>query len=324
MAEPSTTQHPPPPARVSSGEAASPLPIERGRVRVWADDSKRYFALLYEKAGDDRIFFLAGAIAFNVIVAFVPLIFAVIGIAGTLLQAQGRDPAAVVELYLFSNLPTLGPERREQVTDWFRATIEESPRLLGVGTIIFMWLATRLIGTLRTTLREVFDIDRDRGIIAGKIFDLKMVLVAGVLFAANMLLTVGLEIVHTAGEDALDLIGLEGTLITQEWWTRLLAFGFLWTTFLLIYRYLPARRTSWRTSLTAATFAALFSELLKEAFSLYVTRMADYTSPYGNLLTVIIMVLWIYYTSVVFILAGQMAQVTAMQRIRRRQKERLQ
>lgn len=302
-------------------------PRSRSRIAEGRERSLRFLRLVYEKAGDDNIFFMAGAIAFNVVVAFVPLLFAIIGIAGTLLYQQDNvDVAQTVERYLFQNLPALTPDMRSEVVGWFERLIEEeSPRLLGLGTVIFMWLATRLIGTLRTTLREVFDVNRDRGIIAGKFFDLKMVLVAGVLFAVNVLLTLGVDIAREAGTDALAFLGLAEGRITQaqQIWTRGVAFLFLWTTFLLIYRYLPARKPSLRTCLVAATWATLFSELLKEGFTLYVTNFADYTTTYGNLVSLIIMVLWIYYTSVVFILAGEMAQVAAMQRIRKRQKERL-
>jgi len=93
--------------------------------------------------------------------------------------------------------------------------------------------------------------------------------------------------------------------------------------FLLMYRYLPPRKIHWSTAVVAATFAAVLFELLKLAFGWYVTNVADYRSTYGNLATLVVLILWIYYSATVFILGGEVGQVFAMRRIRRQQKERL-
>jgi uncharacterized BrkB/YihY/UPF0761 family membrane protein len=69
-----------------------------------------------------------------------------------------------------------------------------STGILSVGTLFFLWVATRLVGTLRTVLREIFDLAEGRSIVAGKIFDIKMVLAAGTLFALNVTLSLGLRI----------------------------------------------------------------------------------------------------------------------------------
>ncbi len=314
------------PAGLTATEPGPPKSAPpRGALRRGWDRAIHFLALIYEKAGQDDIFFIAGAIAFNVVVAFVPMVLAVLGIASAILRIHSADPGGTLERVILDNIPPLGPDQQKTIGDWLDNVVAQAPKLIGIGTIVFMWLATRLIGTLRTALRHVFDINRDRGIIAGKLFDLRMVFVAGLFFAINVTLTLGLDLVANAGIDVLGLLGAgKGQISFAQWvWTRLVALFFLWITFVLVYRYLPARRTSWRTSLTAATFTALLSELLKETFSWYVTNLADYRSTYSNVATFIVLVLWIYYTSVVFVLGGEIAQVATMQRIRRRQKERL-
>ena len=64
-------------------------------------------------------------------------------------------------------------------------------------------------------------------------------------------------------------------------------------------------------------------EVLKQLFSWYVITIADYTTTYGNIAFLVVLGLWIYYSAVVFILGGEVAQVWAMRRVRHRQKERL-
>lgn len=294
-------------------------PVRRG-LAVAGDFARR----VYEKAGQDNIFFLAGAIAFNLVVAFVPLVLAVLGLAGTVLRAQGIDSAGVILSYVSEYLPVLGREEQtaETVVNFLQGLIQQSAGLISVGTIVLAWVATRLIGTLRTVLREIFDLQQDRGIIQGKLFDLKMVLAAGTLFTVSVGGSVALQVVARYG---FQVLGLEygfpqGTQVVLG---QIVAFAILWVMFLLVYRYLPARRTTWRTSLIAASFTAVFFELLKRAFSWYVTTVANYGSTYGSFAFVVILILWIYYSSVIFVLGGEVAQVWMAGRIRRRQKERL-
>ena len=53
---------------------------------------------------------------------------------------------------------------------------------------------------------------------------------------------------------------------------------------------------------------------LKYGFSWYVTDVASYGSIYGTLLTVAVLFFWIYYSAIVFILGGEIAQVWTMRR----------
>jgi membrane protein len=63
---------------------------------------------VYDKAGDDNIFFLAGAIAFNIVVAIVPLLLFAVGIAGVVLTARFGDPATVLVNRLLDYIPAIG------------------------------------------------------------------------------------------------------------------------------------------------------------------------------------------------------------------------
>jgi membrane protein len=298
----------------------------RERRRSWP---RRVAAYLVEiargvvrKGQEDDIFFLAGAISFNILVAFIPLVLAILGIAGTVLQFLGTDAYDTFLSYLHQTIPAAVNVDVEGI---LAELAQRSTGLLSVGTLFFLWIATRLIGTLRTVLREIFDVAEGRSIVAGKIFDIKMVLAAGTLFSLNVLLSFVLLVGTRFVSDVLRIDPAGVPMIGQATalWPQIVAFLTLWFMFLLIYRYLPPRRIGWHTSLVAATFTTVLVELLKYLFSWYVVGVADFGSAWGNLATFILLVFWIYYTSVVFILGGQVAQVVSMRRIRRRQRERL-
>ncbi len=152
-----------------------------------------------------------------------------------------------------------------------------------------------------------------------------MVFAAGTLFALNVSLTLGLRLGAEFVSGVLRIDSSASPLVTvaRQWWPQLVALLTIWFMFFLVYRYLPPRRIRWTTAVIAATFTGVIGEALKYAFSWYVTNLANYRSAWGNIATFIILVLWIYYSAVVFILGGEVAQVVAMRRTRRRQKERL-
>jgi membrane protein len=291
------------------------------RARTAAGDFVRR---VYEKADQDQIFFMGGAIAFNVMVAIIPLALAAVGVAGFFLQGRAEQfgtPAEPGVQYLLQVLPPVSAEFEQYMLEILNDIITNATGLFTIGTLIFAWLATRLIGTLRTALREIFDIQQDRGIIAGKFFDLQMVFVAGTLLTLNIGLTVGLGLITEFGFDFLG-IGTYESFARQLIGTAL-AFFTIWSMFVLIYRYLPARRIQWHTAVISATFTALMFEVMKSGFAWYFANYANYATTYGNLASIAIVVLYVYYMALAFILGGEVGQVAALQRIRRRQKERL-
>ena len=298
------------------------LDAARGAVERVFRGFSGFAGRVYHKAGQDDIFFLAGGIAFNIMLGAIPFFLLLVAIFTYLLEVAVEDPQQAVIEYVFTILPATAA-----VAEFVREQID---RLLDakfnfgvIGVILFAWVSTRLFGSLRSALRAVFDIREDRGIIAGKIFDMKMVVVAGSLFIANTAITLVVEAVQTFGYE---LLGLAQNGVVQTFrvfFAQLLAYAFTFLMFMLIYRYLPARRISWRVALVAAAFASVAFELLKSGFAFYIAHIANYASTYGYVSTVVIVVFWIYYAAVVFILGGEVGQVYELYQVRRSQRELL-
>lgn len=290
----------------------TPPPLQPGRLHRIRDFVLRVVA----KADEDRIFLLAGAITFNLLLAFIPLLLLATGIAGFVLSARVGDPAGLIVDLIVDAVPAVGGEIDlvVGVRRVVERVLEGRTGFSLVGAGVFVWLSTRLMGTLRAVLGDVFDVAIERGILEGKLFDALMVVVAGLLVTVNLGVTVLLEAVRAYGVDLLGVdsraAGLFGALLGQG-----LALGSVWVLFLLLYRWIPSRRIPWRTVMVAATFTALLFEGMKLAFSWYVTSVANYGTAYGNLATVAILILWIHYGSIVFILGGEVAQVYTMRRV---------
>ena len=109
-------------------------------------------------------------------------------------------------------------------------------------------------------------------------------------------------------EDAF-IVEYKGQLISQaEAWRR-------------EQRYLPRHRIPWRMTLVAAVFTSLAWELIKGLFAMYVLHATSWQKVYGAFVTPVIIVLWIYYSAVVFVLGGEVAHVYELLRVKRLQRE---
>lgn len=271
---------------------------------------------LVEKCDDDEVFFLAGAIAFNLVLAIFPLVILGIGIAGFVLPSFG-DPTQFVVGLLTDNLPQgAGGELIALVESLIDSLLEGRAGFTIAGSVFLLWIATRLAGSLRVGLRETFDIGAKRNPVHGKLFDIAAVVVGIVLLTLNLTATV---LITTTLDYGVSFLGVQGNAISLM--DRLLGYAIsflsIWTLLFLLYRYVPYRAVGFRTAFIAATFAAISHESLKFAFSWYVTDVADFRTTLGNLATVAVLFFWIYYESLVFILGGEVAQVANMRKASR-------
>ena len=273
---------------------------------------------MYQKSAEDNVFFMAGAISYNLLIAVVPLFLLVVGLWGYVLRARYGNPSEVVVRLLENYIPAVGGDidLMAEMGSAINGLVAGRAGYSVVGSLLFIWLATRLVSTLRSALREVFDIAADRGILRGKLFDVQVVVIGGVLLLLNVVITVVLQ---SLGGWGAGLIGVAEDFLgtTQRWLAVVLAFTSIWALFALIYWYVPARRIQWRTAWLAATVMAVSYEVMKWGFGWYATSVADYRSTYGNLTTLVVLFFWIYYASVVFILSGEIAQVYTMRKARK-------
>lgn len=251
---------------------------------------------------------MAGAIAFNLVIALFPLLILGIGIAGYVLSSLGDPTQAVVEL-VTENLPQVdGADLTGLVRSLTEGLLQRRVGYTIAGSAFLLWIATRLSGSLRVALRQIFDVGSKRNPAHGKLLDVGAVLIGFILLTLNLGVTV---VVAAAMDFGVSLFGLGGA--TLSFAERMLgftvAFSSIWVLLFLAYRYLPARPIRLRTAAIAATFTAVGHESLKLGFSWYATEVANYGSTLGNLATVAVLFFWIYYESLVFILGGEVAQV---------------
>jgi len=191
------------------------------------------------------------------------------------------------------------------------------------SSIGFVWFSTRLFGSLRTVLASVFDIESERGIIAGKIFDVKITVVSTLLFVASVAVNTYVSLATKSGVAVLSQLGLRKDVMgsLQGLIGRGIAFAFIALMFFALYKYLPIRRVRAKAAWVAALFTSVAFEVARTAFDYYTSTFNPASLYTGTLTAIIIVVFWFYYAALIFILGGEVGQVFELRRMRRRQRE---
>lgn len=191
------------------------------------------------------------------------------------------------------------------------------------SSIGFVWFSTRLFGSLRTVLASVFDIENERSIIAGKIFDIEMTILSTVLLTANTLITTYVLLATHNSVQILEDLGIRKDVMGQAtaWGSYLVASVLLATMFFALYKYLPVRRVRAKTAWVAAIFTTIMFEVAKFVFTAYAGSFNPGSLYTGSVAAIVVIVIWVYYAALVFILGGEVGQVYALRRTRKRQRE---
>ena len=282
-----------------------------------------YAKRVWDNSGEDNVFFLAGGIAFNILLAAVPFfLLLATGVAYFLNQSPSAS-SAEVEVLVDRLLPPHPSGSNAPVHVILQSVIQARGALGIYSAIGFVWFSTRLFGSLRSVLADVFDIDQDRGIVAGKIFDIKVAVMATLLVVAYTVLSAYLAIATTRGVAVLAQLGLRDETMGQlEYWNgRLLAFAVIVLMFFALFKFLPNRRVRATTAFLAAMFAGVAFEAAKNGFSLFVRHFNPGSLYTGTVAALVIIIVWVYYAALIFILGGEVAQVYELRRVRRLQRE---
>jgi membrane protein len=173
----------------------------------------------------------------------------------------------------------------------------------GLGIVGLAWTSTWVFSSLRTALNIIFQVEKGQGILRGKGIDLLMILSAGIFLLVSMVLTSGVTFVqgYRFGPflSLMPVIRFILKYLTPFFFT-------FWMCF-LIYKIIPNIKIHFKTALQAALFASLLWEVAKQLFGWYVLHLGGFSILYGSLSTLAIFFLWIYYSSVILLLGGEVA-----------------
>jgi membrane protein len=175
--------------------------------------------------------------------------------------------------------------------------------ILGIGSLI--WTSIWVFSSLRTALNIIFQVKKGQGILRGIAIDLLMILLVGSFHLASMILTsvmTYLKRYRFSFKSPLELGAVIGLFLKY-----IIPFFFSFWMFFLIYKILPNKKINFKIALQAALFTSLLWEGAKQFFGWYVLGLGGFTVIYGSLSALAIFVLWVYYSSTILLLGGEVA-----------------
>lgn len=193
------------------------------------------------------------------------------------------------------------------VEAWVLGLVRSRGTISLLAIPLFLWFATRLFASVRTSLTLLYDAPRRSagrslvlayvlGYLGGKLRDAMMVLLTVALLVGNALLTTGVRMLGVRGRELL--------------LTELLGFTFSVSVFYVVYRHASPRRLPRRAALAGSVFTAALFEVAKRLYNWYLANVAvvNRFSTDANLGAVVLFVLWMYYTALVFLLGAVVAE----------------
>jgi membrane protein len=270
-------------------------------------------ALSWDKINAPR---LGAALAFYTMLSIAPLLVVAIGIAG---MVFGHEEARMQIAYQVRTV--VGPEGGKVVLALLDQAAQPAASFAAttVGFITLLFGASGVFGELRDSLNAVWGVQTNSntglmGMIKHRFVSFAMVLAIGFLLLVSLVLSAVISAIGKYFQNHLPVH--ESALQFGS-----LAVSFLAVTlmFALLYKAVPDVHIEWQdVAIGAAVTSALFSTG-KFLIGLYLGK-ASVGSAYGAAGSVVVFMVWVYYSAQIFFLGAQFTRVFAERHGSRAQK----
>lgn len=180
--------------------------------------------------------------------------------------------------------------------------------ILSIAALVFG--ATTSFAQLQSALNKVWGVKPDPRRNQLRVFLMKRVFSFGVVITVAFLLLVSLVLNTTLSAVGDRLTGHTASTMLYQFGTSLVAFVAIAGLFMVMYRYLPDARIGWRDVTSGAIMSAVLFTLGKTAISVYLGR-TNPGSVYGVAGSLAVVLIWVYYTSMVVLLGAEFTRLWA-------------
>lgn len=253
---------------------------------------------------------LGAALAFYTILSISPLVILVLAIVSLVFNRSSA------QAHLLDQTQALiGPEGRNAVqsmlTSGQKASAGIVATLVGLATLLFG--ASGVFGELRSALNTIWDVKPEAtsgiwGMLRERVFSFGMVFSVGFVLLVSLLASAGLAAATKFFGSLLPIPSL--VLAITNFLVSFLGIAVL---FGLILKYVPETKVHWSEVRIGAVATALLFTIGKTLLGLYLGK-ASPGSAYGAAGSLVVMVIWIYYSAQIFFFGAEFTHVYALSR----------
>jgi membrane protein len=253
-------------------------------------------------------FELAAALSYYTLFSLAPLLIIAIAVAGL---AFGREAAQDQIVETLQGL--IGQDSAQAIQGMIQASNNKpTTGIISsiIGLIALLFGAGGVVGQLQSSLNKLWEVTPKPGqgvwgFVRQRFLSFAMVLAIGFLLLVSLVVTA----VLSSFTGMLSSFLGEATLIAHAA-DLLVSFGFTTLLFALIYKFVPDIRIQWRDVWVGAALTSVLFTLGKYLIGLYIGT-SGVTSVFGAAGSLITVLVWVYYSALIFFLGAEFTKVYA-------------
>jgi membrane protein len=247
----------------------------------------------------------SAAIAFYTLFSLAPMLVVAVAISGAVFGEQETRERLEAQVEDLAGEESASLVRR-MLDSAARPNLSRLAGIVGLVTLLFG--ATTVFGQLQESLNAVWEVrpqpgNAIRGFLKKRLLSLGLVLVIGFLLLVSLVLSAAVSALGEYFQSRLPVP--EELLGALDFGISLLVISVL---FGLIFQFLPDAELSWRNVAVGAVVTALLFSIGKELIGLYLGR-AGVASAYGVAGSVVLTLLWVYYSSMILLFGACFTRV---------------
>jgi membrane protein len=267
--------------------------LTRVKARLLKIPVLRLIYATLEGAGQHDVSQRSAGVAYYAILSIFPLLLGLIAVFGFFLPSADLQDELLK--FVGSNFPG--------ATDILKQNMENVVRLRGaagvLSILLLFWGASAVFSSISLAINRAWDIRLHRSFFIRKASELIMALSTGLIF----LLSLGASAAISILRGVFNLPAAK--MMTVGLGSRLAAFLLILAVFLLLYKLVPNSKTNWRDIWPGAILAAVFFEIARTLFIFYLENYANYQLVYGSIASIIVLLVWIYYSAYIIIMGAE-------------------
>jgi membrane protein len=256
---------------------------------------------------EDKSLPLAAAVAFYVILSLSPLVIVVLAISGWLFGAEAAQGALVHQIQ-----DLVGPDGAKAIEAMIRSASEPKDGIIATifGLAMLIFGATGAFVQLQDALNSVWEVEERARSGIWSFFTDRLLSFAFVCSLAFLLL------VSLIVNAALTAVGSAMAGMLPGWTTVLMVFNFCLSfaitlvLFAMIFKLLPDVKVAWKDVWVGAFVTTVLFTLGKFLIGLYLGSGSVGTA-YGAAGSLVVLLLWIYYSTLILLYGAEFTQVYA-------------
>lgn len=266
------------------------------------------FKQTFKEWNEDKAPRLAAALSYYTVFSLAPLLVLVIAITSFII-GNNVDIRNEIMRHLHG---LVGPQGAEIVSTLIERNSQPGSGILAtiIGIVTLLLGATGVFGQLQDALNTIWEVKpkAGRGILGmlkDRFLSFTMVLGTSFLLLVSLVISTALAFLNQFFTDWLGGLGVLAQMINI-----IVSIGVVTVIFAMIFKFLPDVKIRWTDVWIGSLFTAVLFTIGRILLSIYLGNSAT-TSAYGAAGSLVVLLLWVYYSSQILFFGAEFTQVYA-------------